>query len=264
MGMRSALGRWTLRHGYFFERAARHESVDSFLRTIRPIVSDHSLIRLGPQTDGGYLVPDDLVGIEACFSPGVKDSSDFEADIAARGIPCYLADLSVDGPPVQNPLFDFEKKFVGAVNNADFMTLDAWVNAKLPGSSDLLLQMDIEGYEYETILSATESLLRRFRIMVIEFHGLDGIFSKRSLPIMQAVFAKILNDFEIVHIHANNCLPNVRMRPLSASPVVEFTFLRKDRIRTSSPNRQFPHPLDRINKPNVPLVVLPPCWYSGK
>lgn len=45
-------------------------------KTLVPDSKD--LIRLGPNGDGGYLVPDDLTGIEACFSPGVCATSEFE------------------------------------------------------------------------------------------------------------------------------------------------------------------------------------------
>jgi hypothetical protein len=38
---------------------------------LHPVVTTHPLIRVGAHGDGGYLVPDDLDGIAACFSPGV-------------------------------------------------------------------------------------------------------------------------------------------------------------------------------------------------
>lgn len=43
---------------------------------------------------------------------------------------------------------------------------------------------------------------------------------------------------------------------------MEFTFLRNDRIKTRHYAMTFPHPLDRDNTPNPPLV-LPACWYRG-
>ena len=65
--------------------------------------------RLGPDGDGGYLVPDDLAGIEYTFSPGVSTESGFEAALAARGQRVFLADYSVDGPAEANANFAFEK-----------------------------------------------------------------------------------------------------------------------------------------------------------
>lgn len=65
----------------------------------------------------------------------------------------FLADKSVDGPALSNELFFFTKRHVGALTSNDFMTLDDWVTSSLPGSSaDLILQTDIEGYEYESFL----------------------------------------------------------------------------------------------------------------
>jgi hypothetical protein len=168
---------------------------------LAPAKAPVPLLRFGGQFDGGYLVPDDLDGITACFSPGVKDSADFELDVAARGIPCFLADYSVDKSPVEHPLFQFEKRFIGATEDDTYMTLDAWVRSKAAGEGDLLLQMDIEGFEYETMLSVDEDILKRFRIMVVEFHTMDGVFSKRSRPIIAATFKKILKHFHAVHIH---------------------------------------------------------------
>jgi hypothetical protein len=43
----------------------------SFLRSVHPILTPYALIKLGGMYDGGYLLPDDLAGVEACFSPGV-------------------------------------------------------------------------------------------------------------------------------------------------------------------------------------------------
>ncbi|MCU0317661.1 MAG: hypothetical protein MUC92_13840 [Fimbriimonadaceae bacterium] len=53
------------------------EDILSLIAKLRPIRGQHELIRLGPDEDGGYLVPDDLEGIVACFSPGVNTVSRF-------------------------------------------------------------------------------------------------------------------------------------------------------------------------------------------
>lgn len=59
--------------------------------------------------DGGYLIPDDLEGISACFSPGVDDRATFETSLIARGIPCFLADASVDKAPIDGDMIHFTK-----------------------------------------------------------------------------------------------------------------------------------------------------------
>jgi len=110
------------------------------IRKLHPMSPGIELIRLGPTGDGGYLVPNDLVGIEACFSPGVGNISKFEKNCADFGMRVFLADKSVDRPAGFHKKFNFIKKNIGAITSHDFMTIDDWVDSSLPGSkSDLLL-----------------------------------------------------------------------------------------------------------------------------
>lgn len=228
----------------------------SLLRSLYPISTDKTLVRFGPCGDGGYLIPDDLAGIQACFSPGVSLISGFEMDCANRGINVFLADRSVDCPAEQHDLFHFSKTFIGGTTRDDFVSLDDWVtNSVSDESCDLMMQMDIEGYEYEVINHTTNKTLERFRIIVIEFHGLDslGIGKIRA-------FKKILRTHSCLHIHPNNCCGSIQLRNLVIPRVMEFTFLRKDRISTGEFQGVFPHALDFDNTPN-PSIVLPECWY---
>jgi hypothetical protein len=242
-------------------RTASTEAIGAFLGAIRPVETEHALIRIGGDGDGGYLVPDDLAGVSACFSPGVSTIAHFEEDLARRGIKCYLADASVEAAPVSGDMFDFERKFLGTTDEGDFITLDDWVRRKAPGASDLILQMDIEGAEYRVILSTKRDVLRRFRIMVIEFHHLSTIYDRSGLDLVSLAFSRILEDFEIVHIHPNNRIRPIAYKSFDTPPLIEFTFLRRDRVTTSRPARSFPHPLDRRNVADRPDVALPACWY---
>ncbi len=143
------------------------------------------LIRLGADGDGGYLVPDDLADVAACFSPGVDNRATFESALIERGIPCFLADRSVDGPPFEHAMIDFERKFVGAVDDDGTLTVDRWVAEHAPGNSDLILQMDIEGAEWMVLLNCSPETLRRFRIIVMEAHDLERLIDKHAFPIIE-------------------------------------------------------------------------------
>ena len=125
---------------------------------VRPYSTNHELIRIGGNSDGGYLVPDDLFGVMNCFSPGVSETANFEFDLANRKIKSFLADYSVEKSPIENELIDFEKKYLGAETNEIYMTLNDWVNRKCPHDNDLILQMDIEGSEYAVLFDSSEEL----------------------------------------------------------------------------------------------------------
>ncbi len=242
----------------------RHDlALRDFMRRLAPVQSETPLIRIGDGGDGGYLVPDDLDGIGACFSPGVAETAAFEAAMLARGVPCFLADHSVEAPPFADPLIDFEKKFIGLRNDAVHMRLGDWTEAKAARiAGDLVLQMDIEGAEYEVLLDASDALLRRFRIIVVEFHHLDWLLHPAGFRLLDAAFAKLQRSFALVHIHPNNCTAPVRYKDFALPPVMEFTFHRSDRLRGARPATTFPHALDRPNLTHLPDFALPKCWYG--
>ena len=236
-------------------------AVAALLRSLRPIDGGVELIRLGPDGDGGYLVPDDLQGIEFAFSPGVSQESGFEAALAERGMRVFLADRSVDGPAQPHAGFVFDKKFVGCLSDDVYITLADWKDSHIPDhGGDLLLQMDIEGAELESLLAAPPALLTQFRIMVIEFHALDELWNRPFFELVSRVFAKLLRTHSVVHIHPNNCCGQVESGGLAIPRIAEFTFYRHDRLRQTVPATVFPHPLD-CNNTGKPTLPLPACWY---
>jgi hypothetical protein len=239
------------------------KDIEELLYKLHPVsVSGKELIRFGGKGDGGYLIPDDLEGIEACFSPGVDQISQFEKDCADRGMKVFLADKSVDKPAEEHDLFHFTKKYLGILSNDDFMTLDDWVDNSISNKdSDLLLQMDIEGGEYDVFLSASNPLMKRFRTIVVEYHWLNRLWDSSFFYWAKLTFNKILQTHYCVHIHPNNCSYPIKRNGLDIPPIVEFTFLRKDRIEDFSYQKQFPHPLDYDNVPDNQHYVLPDCWY---
>ena len=239
------------------------ENLKVFFKRIAPVSTNHKLIRLGNDNDGGYLVPDDLAGVKTCFSPGVSSTADFELDLTKREIKCYLADYSVESAPIDNSLISFEKKFLGIENSSATMTLTGWIDRNAEREdNDLILQMDIEGAEYDVLIETPIDVLDRFRILIIEFHRVDQILNPMGFKLINGVFTKLLNSFRIVHIHANNDSESVNYREFSIPPVLEFTFLRTDRISSFAPTKSFPHELDRPNLPLKNDFPLPGCWYG--
>jgi len=236
--------------------------IDTFLA---PCETGIPLIRLGDFGDGGYLVPDDLQGIAACYSPGVSEQASFEMDLAKRGIPSFMADASVEHPPLDVPGAQFLRKFLGGEDKGDVMTLASWVAATDPDpEADLLLQMDIEGAEYATLAAAPRELLRRFRMIVIEWHHLPSVLTKpRFMAHALAVARKLREDFVTVHLHPNNASGSVEIDGEAVPRVVEATLLRRDRTQDLRPTTALPHPLDRRHNPDKPALALPRRWRGG-
>lgn len=255
--------KFLLRLNIKIEFITNDQQIGQFFKLMRPINTNLNLRRLGGNGDGGYLVPDDLIGITACFSPGVDISSKFELQLAEMGIPCHLADYSVDKPAESHPLFTFDKKFLGAADEGNYISLRTWVEVHSKVEGDMILQMDIEGSEYEVILSTSEELLSRFRIIIIEFHHLESLLNIAGNKLITLTFSKILKQFDIVHMHPNNSMDRYFYGEYVIPPIVEFTFLRKDRVKASDAEFRVPHFLDRPNVMSRPDYVLSNCWYRN-
>ena len=233
----------------------------ALFQSLYPVGTAHPLIRLGANADGGYLLPDDLDGIAACFSPGVEDRATFEEAMTDRGIPCYLADASVAAAPTDNPLFDFIPKFIGMETRGNMIRLEDWIAQKAGHiTGDMILQMDIEGAEYVTLFDTPSAVLRRFRIIVLEVHMLDSLFVRSSFSLMRPVFNKLLRDFLPVHTHPNNCCGLFGIGDLATPLIAEITFLRRDRVTGATGPMHLPHPLDVDNVPVHDPIPLPDCW----
>lgn len=242
-------------------RKPKRREINDFLRLVRPVETEHGLIRVGPAGDGGYLVPDDLAHISAVYSPGVAEVCDFELYFARQGVPCYLLDFSVETPPLRHPLFSFSKRFLGSSYLDHFINLPSWLSETQENGHDAVLQMDIEGGEWGVLNETPTEVLRRFRILVIEFHDFHRrLGTLETFPETSGVFQRLLESFFIVHIHANNCCGSHRVRRHNLPAVVEMTFIRKDRVSSPKPTSRLPHVLDAPNVAGKKNPSLPRIW----
>jgi len=249
--------------GFFICKRAETKKVKRFLECLHPVTTTKELARFGQQGDGGYLMPNHLDGVVACFSPGVDVKASFEADMVKRGIPCFLADASVSGPPFSHPLIHFQKKFLGIVEDESTTTLDKWVNDNAPDHGDMILQMDIEGGEWLVLLTASENVLKRFRIIVIEFHAMERLIDPFAFDVISAALGRLLRFLNVVHIHPNNHTAARLGAGLTLPRYIEMTFLRRDCAPITGYAKQFPHPLDVPNEPSPPDYPLPADWYRS-
>jgi hypothetical protein len=266
-----------IRHRAYFEawqslhlakREAAASDVNEAVKLLVPVGSTISLIRIGGDKDGAYLIPDDLEGIAACFSPGTDTKTTFERELAERyGIRSLMCDGSVDASQLEliEGMNFFQKVWLRDFDDSTTYSLNGWVeHADVPPDQDLILQMDIEGGEYAALLYASQSVLKRFRIIAMEIHLLDQLDNTRFLnlsymPLMQ----KLSVLFDLVHVHPNNCLSPAEVCGILVPPVLELTFLRKNRNIGAKQEIRLPHPLDIVNVPHKPIIELGWPWIQG-
>lgn len=241
--------------------ASRQEDVRAVMRRFEPMNTGHDLIRIGPDHDGGYLLPDDMEGIAALYSPGVSDTTGFDLEFAKLGVKAFLADGTIETPQDMHSNMAFEKMMLGDTDSEGVMTLGNWIARTAPPEGDLLLQMDIEGSEYGVVRATPSEVLQRFRIIVMELHGLDAMLLGDDLELLVQFLDKLGSTHRICHLHPNNCSSAVQISGQYVPPILELTYLRADRVTAEDAQEaEFPHPMDMPNMAELPDMLFDPFW----
>ncbi len=246
------------------------------LEVMKPKPSPFPLIRFGGSSDGAYLVPDDLAGLSDCFSPGSNGIKQFEDQLALRyGMRSHIIDASCREEDFKTPLLgslqDFKPLWLDSFCSENRVTLASWLEMVLPPPShDCLLQMDIEGAEYRTILATDDHVLSRFRIIVIELHEVPVALQTPELffAVVEPFLVKLGRQFTCVHAHPNNYYRDVLIPGTSVRVprLIELVLLRNDRLASKGPARarpiELPHRLDILNVSDRPPLFLDDFWSS--
>lgn len=252
--------------GLMLDKSIPSSEVMNLINLIKKNYEAVKLIRIGGVGDGGYLFPDIFREVSYNFSPGVSKITSFEEHLANEyDIKTFLADASVDNPPIEHDYFEFTKKFLGSQTNDNFFTLSKWLELSgVQKNNDLFLQMDIEGFELDVLIKEDMKILKKFVGMIIEFHWLHKIFERNSFKMFNAIFSKLLEEFCIVHIHPNNCCGLAFYENVSIPRVAEFSFLRRDYLDKvlKVSELSIPNELDAPNTKHNQDIVLPSIWWK--
>lgn len=254
---------------YFINKVTDKKKIIELISLLSPVKSPTCFIRLGGNSDGAYLIPDDLEGIEMCFSPGVGHTNKFELDLFSQyGIKSATADASVSGLPEESDGIYFSRKYIGSkTNNPDYISLSEWMSdfVSTNSRSDLMLQMDIEGGEYDVLIHEDIDTLSRFRIIAMEFHNLELMLDRYGVDLLESVLRKITSRFYPVYIHPNNVPGFFTKQGVTIPRVLEVVFLRKDRFESCSylENLDSFSSLAVTNDTSKPDIDLSHHWFKG-
>jgi hypothetical protein len=214
---------------YKLSKNINEELLLNFLVRLKPHLTNHRLIRLGGTGDGGYFVPDDLIGISSCFTAGIGGNINFEFELANKNIKCFMADYSVKAPPLLHSNFFFTKQFIGTENNTNYIKFGDWFK-KNSDLKDNILKIDIEGDEYDLLPSITEEEFLKMRIIIFEIHNFSNIINPLGFNLIKLIFDKLQKNHRIVNINVNTISPEIKFsKKLRLHDQLEITLLRKDR-----------------------------------
>ena len=266
MGLRRLLRNIARKCGCVVKPVVPKDKLEEFFSDFRKNYVPTQLVRIGGEGDGGYLMPDLLDEVKYCFSPGVDCIAGFEGEISKTyGIKSFMADASVSSAPFEDENFVFIKKFLGSKTEGNFTTLGDWMHDSVGSEqAGMILQMDIEGGEYDVLVLEDAETLAKFSVMLIEFHGLENMFEEHFLQMLSGIFQKLDKNFSISHVHPNNCCGTASLRGFAIPRVIEVTFVRNDvlnKFKSDTPI-SLPHALDEKNVANKADIDMPKIWWQ--
>jgi len=205
-------------------------------------------IRLGADSDGGYVIAD-LGPIYDCYiSAGVSNEESFSRDFINKYNMNEKNSFAFDGTIEKYPT-EFTKKITFHRKNINSFSDHANTDLSflLDKFKSIFLKMDIEGGEYPWFSSLNKKHLKKFKQITIEVHEV----SEDKL----LFFEKLNKTHYLIHVHGNNYGSTDKSWCPS---VLELTYISKDLV--PSPPRfnrsALPSPLDFPNKPDTQDINL--------
>jgi hypothetical protein len=185
------------------------------------------LVRVGSRNDGGYVFCNLQQSYSKLISFGVGDNSDFESDLSPLVNFIDLYDFTVDQLPLEIVNGTFHKMGLAPVASEGFLTIKDAANEFLE-DQNLLLKIDIEGGEWDSINATDANLLENFAQIFLELHDLHSIYKEGLLQKYIRALTKLRNNHFLVSIHANNWSPYFVIRGIPLPDTIEITLLRKN------------------------------------
>ncbi len=231
----------------------------AFLAALAPVtLKNCSLKRLGSTYDGGYLICDNLSeGVQSAYSYGVGPNDEFGCDVSRRyRVPVHEYDcFDPARPTCDGGVFAFNNECLAprAMRDQDrrlFDTLESQIARNGDAGKRLLVKIDIEGAEWESLLATPDSVLERIDQIPMELHVPNGVTARH----MQ-VIEKLKRRFYVANLHFNNHVCISTMPPLR-SWAFQVLLVNK-RLAVLDPSAPVPAAMNPLNAPDNPDV--PDC-----
>jgi hypothetical protein len=204
-------------------------------------------IRKGVNLDGGYIIGDINENYDCYISCGISDEESFSRDFIETYNMKKENSFAFDGTISDYPYeytnkITFYKKNISNYNDETNTDLQFLIDKY----NNIFLKMDIEGGEYPWLLSINEDSLKKFKQIIIEFHGITNNDYNYNIKDKLKCFEKLSNTHYLIHVHGNNNSNIDNNIPT----VLELTYINKNYF-SSTPNlNKQKLPIDNLDFPN--------------
>jgi hypothetical protein len=223
----------------------------AILGELQPVaLKNCSFKRFGSANDGGYLLCENLIGtIDAAYSYGVGHNDDWGCEVSRRyGVPVHQYDcFNPARPSCDGGTFLFHDECVGGraeqAGGRSFDTLQNQIAKNGNAGGQLLIKIDIEGAEWESLLATPDAVLASVPQLAMELHG-------HSEPRILDAVRKLKQHFYLVNLHFNNWSCNPLAAPFPAW-AYQVLWVNK-RVGVLDPSVPPPAPASPLNAPDAP------------
>jgi hypothetical protein len=172
---------------------------------VQPVaLKNCTLERYGEDHDGGYLVCGNLLkAVQAAYSYGISGYDKWGCDASTKlGVKLHQYDcFDTRQPSCPGGDTVFHAECIGdAAKTEDGRLFDTMQN-QLAKNGDatkrLVVKMDVEGAEWDSLLHAPDATLDRIDQLAIEFHYIND---ERYVKTVQ----RLKQFFYVAHVHVNN------------------------------------------------------------
>jgi len=242
--------------GDLLRRTAARKLREEILAELQPVaLKNCTFKRFGSANDGGYLMCENLIEpLDAAYSYGVGRNDDWGCEVSRRyHVPVHQYDcFDPARPTCEDGTFEFHDECVGNrtgyTASRFFDTLENQIKKNGDTGRHVIIKMDIEGAEWDSLLAAPNELLASIPQIAMEMHGFDD-------PKILEVLRKLKRNFYLVNLHFNNwsCTPKAAPLPAWAYQ----THWVNKRIGLLDPTAPVPAPTSRLNAPDS--TTWPDC-----
>lgn len=224
------------------------------LSLMTPFDIDIPKRRIGPNTDGGYVFADRIDPSQAIVSYGISTEYRFDRLMAEAGHKVYMFDHTIDGIDRAHANMMWHKEGVAGLSSPPdrlYSIEDHLVRHDILGDR-LILKMDVEGAEFDSLGLCPDETLSRFEQIVLEVHSLVLLNDREFRDRCVAMLRRINRHFTLFHVHANNCDGPDGIRIVAGFPVsnlLELSYIKTSAVTRSASRTLYPTAFDY---PNVP------------
>lgn len=231
----------------------------ALLDELQPVtLRDCTLKRYGGPADGGYVMCANLIpGVESAYSYGIETEDNWGCQLSKEfQVPIHQYDcFTPHRPTCAGGRYVFHDECIGdetaTIDGNAFDTLANQIAKNEDAAKRLIVKMDIEGAEWDSLLATPDDVLARIDQMPMELHGTDDA---RFLALVR----KLKQQFHLANLHFNNFACSTESAPFP-SPAYQVLWVNK-RLAEVDPAAPVPAPLSAANAPDNPGA--PDCQLS--